>query len=157
MQYTLEKFGGGMHYIRIPAEEAAQLKARFGSSRLICLLNNSVEFHCALMPKKEGGFYINIGKAICEKAGVKKGDTLSVAFLEDSTAYQFELPDAFAEVFHTDPEAAAVFSSLPDGRKRGLLYLVNSVKSVDKKIERALRIAEQLKAGVTNPREILKK
>jgi uncharacterized protein YdeI (YjbR/CyaY-like superfamily) len=50
----------------------------------------------------------------------------------------------------------SVFEDLTDGNKRGLIYVVSSVKSSDKRIERALKIVEKLKIGVTSPRLILK-
>jgi ABC-type lipoprotein release transport system permease subunit len=126
------------------------------ASRVICVANDSVEFHCAFMPKKEGGYFINIGSAICKKLNVKTGDEISVKFKEDTTEYQFEMPEEFIEVLSQDSDADAIFQSLTDGNKRGLIYLVTAVKSRDKRIERAIKIARNLQAGITSPRLILK-
>jgi uncharacterized protein YdeI (YjbR/CyaY-like superfamily) len=60
------------------------------------------------------------------------------------------------EVLKTDTEAESIFKGLTDGNKRGLIYLVTQVKSIDKRIERSLKIAERLKLGIKSPREILK-
>jgi uncharacterized protein YdeI (YjbR/CyaY-like superfamily) len=53
------------------------------------------------------------------------------------------VPEEFTEVFATDPESEKMFSTLTDGNKRGLITLANMAKSGDKKIERALKIAER--------------
>jgi hypothetical protein len=151
----LHKFNSGMHYILVD-EAIVNSFADNGSSRVICTANGDVEFHCAFMPKKEGGFFINIGSAICKKLKVKAGDEISVKFKEDTTEYQFEMPEEFAEVLLQDSEANEIFQTLTDGNKRGLIYIVTAVKSSDKRIERAIKIARNLKAGITSPRLILK-
>lgn len=46
---------------------------------------------------------------------------------------------------------------LVDGNKRSLMYLVSQPKTSDKRIERALFIAERIKSGITSPRLVLKK
>jgi uncharacterized protein YdeI (YjbR/CyaY-like superfamily) len=56
----------------------------------------------------------------------------------------------------TDDEANKIFHALTAGNQRGLIYLLSLVKSSDKKIERALKIAERIKQGITSPRLILK-
>ena len=57
----------------------------------------------------------------------------------------------------TDEAANKIFESLTDGNKRGLIHLITIPKSSDKKIERALLIAEKLKIGISSPRLVLKK
>jgi uncharacterized protein YdeI (YjbR/CyaY-like superfamily) len=57
----------------------------------------------------------------------------------------------------TDPEAEAVFNKLTAGNKRGLIAFVAQVKSSYKRIERALLVAANLKAGRTSPRSQVKK
>ena len=74
----------------------------------------------------------------------------------DNTDYQFAIPQELEEVLNTDDEANQIFNSLTEGNQRGLMYLVSQVKSVDKRIERALKISERLKNGITSPRLILK-
>jgi len=154
-KYTLHKFDSGMHYI-MPDEATIRPFLKNGNKRVLCTAGD-VTFHCAVMHKKEGGYYINIGSAICKKLGIKKGDSIQVRFTADETEYQFDIPVEFKEVLATDPMAADVFAALTDGNKRGLIYLVTLVKSTDKRIERALQIATAIKNGVTSPRLVLKK
>ncbi|MDP2037449.1 MAG: YdeI/OmpD-associated family protein [Ignavibacteria bacterium] len=154
-EFILEKFDSGMHYIMLDKKTVATL-TKDNNKRAICKLNNQLEFHCAIMPKKEGGHFINIGSTICKKLKIKEGSKISATFSVDKTEYQFEMPEELKEVLNTDQEADEIFHSLTEGNQRGLIYLVGQVKSSDKKIERALKIVERLKIGVTSPRVILK-
>ena len=154
MEYTIEKFASGMHYILLNAKTAASL-TRHNNKRVICTLNKQVQFHCAIMPKKEGGSYINIGKAICTKLKLKVGSIVTATFKEDKTEYQFEMPEELKEVLATDDKANKIFHTLTPGNQRGLIYIVTMVKSSNKRIERALTIAEKIKNGVTSPKLML--
>jgi hypothetical protein len=150
----IEKFSNGMHFV-IVDENIVNSFLTKGSKRAICTID-SENFHCAFMPKKEGGYFINLGSAICKKLNLKKGDSLTLSFAEDNSEFQFEMPEEFSEVLYQDPDADAVFQALTDGNKRGLIYVITLVKSSEKRIERALKVAEKLKIGVTSPRLLLK-
>jgi Bacteriocin-protection, YdeI or OmpD-Associated/Domain of unknown function (DUF1905) len=152
---TLEKFSSGMHYVMINDDLLTPFLSK-NIKRVMCKINDSFDFHCAFMPKKEGGFYINIGSSICNALNLKLGDEVTLSFKEDTTEYQFEMPKELTEVFYQDPDAFAIFDRLTDGNKRSLIYLVNAVKSSEKRIERALKIVEKLKMGITKPQLIMK-
>ncbi len=154
-EFVLEKFGSGMHYIMLDKKTVVAL-TKNGNKRAICRLNNSLEFHCAIIPKKDGGHFINIGLKICKKLKIKEGSLVTATFLVDKTQYQFEMPEELKEVLDTDFEAERIFHSLTAGNQRGLIYLVSQVKSGEKKIQRALKIVEKIKKGVTSPKIILK-
>jgi Bacteriocin-protection, YdeI or OmpD-Associated/Domain of unknown function (DUF1905) len=154
-EYVLEKFDSGMHYIMLDKNTVMAL-TKSENRRAICIINGEVEFHCALMPKKEGGYYVNIGSANCKKLKIKTGSKIRATFSIDRSEYQFEMPEELNEVLDTDPAANKIFQSLTEGNQRGLMYLVAQVKSSNKRIERALKIAEKIKAGITSPRIILK-
>jgi hypothetical protein len=151
----LEKFDSGMHYVLISEAYVPNFISN-GTKRAICTINNSVDFHCAFMPKKEGGFFINIGSKICHQLNLKVGDEVDCVFKPDTTEFQFEMPEEFTEVLYQEPDALAIFDGLTDGNKRGLIYLVTTVKSSEKRIEKALKIVGKLKLGITSPRLILK-
>jgi Domain of unknown function (DUF1905)/Bacteriocin-protection, YdeI or OmpD-Associated len=155
-KYVLEKFPNGMHYILLDAKTVKPF-LKDNNKRVKCKLNNVHEFHCAIMPKKEGGFYINIGASICKKLKVKNGVIVEAIFSKDNEPYQFEMPEPLKVVLEDDRKAHEIFHALSLGKQRSLMYLVGLVKSEDKQIERALRIAEKIKAGVTSAQLILKK
>lgn len=155
MKGKIEKFGSGMHYFHVDADSIEDKTP--SKKRVICSINKQVEIHCALMPKKEGGFYINIGKPVLKKLNLSVGDTFDYTIKPDKTEYQFHYPEELKEVLDTDATAKAIFESLTDGNKRGIMHLVNKIKSVDKRIDRSLKIAEKLKLGITSPQLIMKK
>lgn len=150
----LDKFDSGMHYVFIE-ENIVKPFLEKGTKRAICTIEN-VDFHCAFMPKKEGSFFVNIGSKICKQLNLKMGDEVNPTFREDTSEYQFDMPEEFTEVLYQDPDAFVLFEGLTDGNKRGLIYLVTMVKSSEKRIERALKIAEKLKLGVTKPQLMMK-
>jgi hypothetical protein len=156
MKYSFQKFSSSMHYIILDAKIVSKI-TKNNNKRAICTINEIESFHCGLMPKKEGGYFINIGNAICKKLQLKEGSTITASFEIDKTEYQFEIPEELAEVLNTDEQANAIFHSLTLGNQRGLIYLLSLVKSSDKKIERALKIAERIKDGITSPRLVMKK
>jgi hypothetical protein len=150
----IEKFSNGMHYVMVDEKIADSFLSK-GTKRALCLIENTT-FHCAFMPKKEGGYFINLGSTVCKKLNLKEGDEIVLTFKEDNSELQFEMPEEFSEVLYQDPDADAVFQGLTDGNKRGLIYVITLVKSSEKRIERALKVADKMKIGVTSPRLILK-
>lgn len=154
-EYVLGKFESGSHYIEVD-KEAIVNSTKSDNNRVVCRLNDEIEFHCAILPKKEGGHFIHIGSATCKKLKIKAGSVITATFKEDHSAYQFEMPEELLTVLETDPEAYTVFHSLSEGNQRSLIYLVTQVKSSDKRIERALKIASKIKDGLTSARTILK-
>lgn len=152
--YLLEKSDNGTHFIVLDPTLSEELLAA-GHKRLIASIG-TVSFHCALLPMKGRGHFVYVAAAVRKQLGLTAGDYIGIKFSPDDTPYQFDMPEEFREVLDTDPSAQEVFEGLTDGNKRGLIHLVTLVKSPDKRIERALKIANQLKRGVTSPRLVLK-
>ena len=100
--------------------------------------------------------YIMISAATQKKLGIKPGSTVKGKIEIDKSELQFHIPEEFAEVMDTDPAAKIVFDRLTNGNKRGLIAIVSMVKSSDKRIERALLIAEKIKMGITSPQKMMK-
>jgi uncharacterized protein YdeI (YjbR/CyaY-like superfamily) len=127
-----------------------------GIKRVIWNVNGSDKIHSAIQRVKKGEYYLVLGKRTLEKLKLKNGMEVIIVIAEDKTEYQFDIPEEFMEVFETDELAHKIFHTLTDGNKRGLISLVNMVKSTDKKIERSLKIAEKLKIGIKSPQKVLK-
>ena len=156
MKYTIQKSTLGMNCIML-AEKLVTKLTKENNKRVVCNLNNEIQIHAAILSSKTGEKFIVISAANCKKINVKLGDIVSAVFEIDKSEYQFEMPEEFKEVLDTDFDANKIFESLTDGNKRGLIHLISIPKSMDKKIERALLIAEKLKMGITAPRLVLKK
>lgn len=156
-KHIIQKMGVGyMHYIELNTKTVKRITAG-GNRRVMCKLNDAVHLHAAVMKTKEGMYYLMISAANLKKLNAKVGSTVKAEIEIDKSELQFHIPEEFAEVMATDATAKKIFDSLTDGNKRGLIALVNMLKSSDKKIERALLISAKLKIGVTSPAKILKK
>ena len=154
MKTAINKFDSGMHYIELPSK-IAEKYIQSGHKRIICIIDNSYELHCAIMKVKDGFYYLTVGNRILKDLNIKNKQVISIEFKEDRTEIQFSLPEEFKEVIQTDSEANKIFNSLTAGNKRGLISLVLQVKSIDKRIERSLKIAEKLKHGIKSPQKML--
>lgn len=116
-----------MHYIIVNNSLVNTFKSK-GETRALCKVNNQLKFHCAFMPKKEGGYYVNIGTRICKKLNLKEGNMLRAIFTVDVSPHQFEMPEELREVLAVDSDARQVFISLTQRKQRGLMYLITQVK-----------------------------
>lgn len=147
---------GGMHFISISASMAEKFIKK-GIKRCICTLNGKSSLHVALQSRKEDGYFIYISKRILKELNLKKGMTVQMELKEDESTFQFEEAEEWNEVLATDPTAKKIFDQLTPGNQRSILYLINRVKSSDKKVERSLYIAEQLKRGIHSAAKLMKK
>lgn len=150
---TVEKLRTGMHGVLLPDAVAQHFLAR-GQKRVLCIINGSHKQHSALTPIKGVGHCITIGMKAMKTLGIEPGQALHIELRDDTTEHQFELPEALEAVLETDPEAREVFDGLTPGNRRSLMALVTAVKSTDKRIERALTIADALKRGITRAQEV---
>jgi hypothetical protein len=156
-QYTIQKPEKGyMHYILLSQTDVKRLTTG-GNKRIICSFNDHYRIHAAIMRTKEGMYYVMIGSQHLKALQLRAGSVVKLVLKKDDTELQFQVPEEFAEVMATDPVAEKIFNSLTPGNKRGLIALVNMVKSIDKKIERSLLIAEKLKKGVSSPAKVMQK
>jgi Bacteriocin-protection, YdeI or OmpD-Associated/Domain of unknown function (DUF1905) len=156
-KHIIQSMGAGyMHYIELDAKTVKRVTAG-GNKRVVCDLNHTISIHAAVMKTKEGMYYLMISAANLKKLNAKAGSTVKAEIEIDKSELQFNIPEEFDEVIATDPAAKKIFDSLTPGNKRGLIALVNIVKSTDKRIERALLIATKLKAGVSSPAKVLQK
>ena len=157
LQVPLYPSGHGYScYFLVPDEAAEQMKTAFGSRRTICHLPNGHYFHCALMPRKAGGHTINVSKALLDKGQLEPHETYTLVFEKDESEYQMEVPEEWMEVLGIDPEAKEIFDGLTKGKQRSIMHLVGSAKQIDTRINRALKIAENLKLGARTPKEFLR-
>lgn len=146
----------GMHFIGIDTPTAEKFSKK-GIKRCICILNGKSSLHVALQSRKEEGYIIYISKRVLKELNLKKGVTVQLELKEDKSTFQFEEAIEWTEVLETDPEAKIIFDQLTPGNKRSILYLITRIKSSDKRIERSLHIAEQLKRGIHSAAKLLKK
>ena len=150
MEFTthLEKFNSplwGFH-IKVP-EAIAQSFIAEGSKRVVCTLNGSVDFQCALMPSGDGTFFININKQLRDKLGLETGSPLTVSLRKDESKYGLPMPEELEELLKMDDEGNRLFHALTPGKQRNLLYIAGQPKTADKRIAKAITVVGHLKAN----------
>lgn len=115
--------------------------------RVICVLNEKVEYQCAMLPRGDGTYLITVNKKIRDQLKLTEGSRFSVSLRKDSSEYGLPMPEELAEVLAQDAEGNKLFHALTAGKIRTLLYIAGNVKSSDKRIDRALAIVEHLKVN----------
>ena len=130
-------------YIEVPPIYAEMFKSEDKSRRVVCTLGD-VEFPCAIMPLGTG-WMIMVNKDRQKKLGFTEGMLVEVGLRQDNSQYGMPFPEELQEVLAQDDIAQSYFEALTAGKKRSLMHLVNNVKNVDTRIERALMIAQRLR------------
>lgn len=131
------------HCLTVPPIYAEMFKSKDKSRRVVCILNDVLTLHCAIMPHGNG-WVISMNKANLKKLGLKIGSPVEVQMSKDDSEFGLPMPEELEEVLAQDDRAKSYFDSLTAGKKRSLIHWVSSVKNADKRIERALAIAEKL-------------
>ena len=144
LKATLTKSRSGWYFLRFPKEIGLRFQTDPKTRRVVCTLNDSHTFQCALLPAKDE-FCIGISKTIREKLGMDDGDLVSVELVADTSKYGAAMPEVFAEVLNQDSEGDRLFHALTAGKQRSLIYMIASVKNIDKRIHLALIVVEHLK------------
>lgn len=146
----------GMYFIAISTSTAEKLIKK-GIKRCICTLNGKSSLHVALQSRKEKGYFVYISKRVLKELNLRKGMAVQIELKEDESEFQFEEAEEWNEVLATDLIAKDIFDQLTPGNQRSILYLITRVKSSEKRIERSLHIAEQLKRGIHSAAKLMKK
>lgn len=157
MTYEIEgrlNLRGGNSILDIPIAIGQSFREA-GHKRLLCTLSGH-EIHLALNRRKEGTFFIRLGKKHLKAAGQEREGPIKVRLEPDTSTHQFAESEVLNEVLLSDPEAKEVWETFTAGRKRSFIAYVTMVKSMDLRIERALKVAERIKMGQTNPRDVAK-
>ena len=143
----LERFPdkGGYYYIIVPDDVAEQFVEGRKPVRMVCLLNGNTEFQCAIRPKGDGGFYINVATALRTKAKIRLGDKIQVKVWKDESTYGRDMPEELTELLAIDEEGNQLFHQLVPSHQRGIIHYVASSNVVQTRIDRAIKMIDRLK------------
>ncbi len=147
-QSILEDFNSALwgHHFCVP-EAIARPFIEGDNRRVVCTINGSAPFQCALMPKGDGSFFINVNKKLRDKYKLKLGATLEVSLCKDESRYGLPMPEEFEELLAQDEEGDRLFHGLTPGKQRTLLYYIGQPKTADTRLVRAVAVVEHLKAN----------
>lgn len=135
----------GCHF-RVPPRAADRL-LEGGSRRVVCTLNGSATYQCAIIPVGNGTYVITVNKLLRTRLGVDAGATVRVRLTEDTSRYGLPLPEELRELLRQDASGRKLFEALTPGRKRTLLYIVGKAGEPEERVRRALVIIRHLKAN----------
>ncbi len=133
-----------MRHFLVPDDIARALTSADGSRRVVCRLNNQVEYQCGIVYVVRGHLGCTINKSHCKTLGLETGDTLLVELWADTSEYGLPMPDEFKEVLAIDEQAQRYFQGLTAGKKRTLLHIIAIPVTSAKRLLKAIVIANHL-------------
>lgn len=142
-------YESGWHFVHVAGKIGQRFEKKDGSRRVVCTINGSEMFQCALLPS-DGDFVIVVNKTKRTKLGIADGDKITVELAPDVSKYGLPMPEELAEVLRQDRAGDRLFHGLTPGKQRSLLYLIGKVKDTDRRIHTALICLDHLKrnAGI---------
>jgi hypothetical protein len=132
------------HFIPVAETVADGFKFEKGSRRVVCTLNGTETFPCALLPH-DGAFFVMVNKTVRTRLGIEAGDTVSVEIEKDESKYGMPMPEELQEVLDQDTDGDRMFHALTPGKQRSMLYYIGKFKDVDRRIHTSLIFLEHLK------------
>lgn len=137
-----------LFYIEIPFDvltffSDAETKNMY-NQRLMISINNCDLWHGGVIALGNRTGYISIKGKILKDLGVHLDDEVDVYLTEDRSEYGMPFPEEVKEILAQNPSYEKFFYSLSMGKRRYVLYLVDQLKNVDKRIERAHFMLEKL-------------
>jgi hypothetical protein len=143
---VLDRFDSNLWHFHIVVPKAVADKfLKQKVTRVVCSLNNSDGFHCAILSAGNGMHFININKKLRDALKLKAGSKVSAVISEDNSEYGLPMPEELEAALAQDDTGNDIFHALTPGKQRTLLYIVSTPKNVDLRIKRALVILEHLK------------
>jgi hypothetical protein len=133
--------GMGLCFIEVPQEIAEDLFDRFPGRALITIHN--ADFHGGVLKRKDGYYLVQLGRSTLKKVKAIYGETVEVKMSADDSEYGYEMPEEMQVLLDQDDEGRRVWEATTPGMKRSLLHYVNSAKSTDVRIKRAILILQR--------------
>ncbi|MEP6945029.1 MAG: YdeI/OmpD-associated family protein [Acidobacteriota bacterium] len=143
-EITHSSTGSGWHFLMIDKKIVDKFGFPDKFKRVICSINGSGGFQCALLPWQQM-FYIIVNKKKRDALGIVSGDIVDVELVRDESQYGLPMPEEFREVLDQDPDGDRLFHALTKGKQRSVLYHIGNVKDIDRRIHVALIFVEHLK------------
>lgn len=134
----------GCHFA-VPQVVAEAMPMRDQTRRVVCVLNDKIEWQCALLPRGDGSYLITVNKKLQTTLRIQPGSPVRVSLRPDESEYGLPMPEELAELLAQDEEGHRLMHALTPGKLRTLLYIVGKPKTSDKRLQCALVIVEHLK------------
>lgn len=133
----------GMHYLEVPPKIVKRLGGKF-RGRFICSIQNQMSFPFGLMALGGGYGYIMFNKKRMKELRLSVEEKLQIEVAPDNSKYGMPLCEELKEVLRQDKRAKQRFDKISPGKQRNIIHYVSTVKNSDKRIDRAVRLLENL-------------
>lgn len=113
---VLERSGNRLWscHFRVPSGIVHKLVGT-DSRRVVCTLNASVKYQCAVLPRGNGIFVITVNKKIRDSLGLSYGMQVHVCLEKDTSRYGLPMPEELHELLRQDSEGRFLFHALTRG------------------------------------------
>ena len=145
LEYADDALGWG-NFITVP-NEVAEALVEGKNRRVVCILNAQESYQCALLHKGKGGYMVLVNNERRKKLRLEVGSTVTVNLEKDDSKYGMPMPEEFEEIMKQDEEVDQYFHALTKGKQRSLLHTIGKPKGAAKRLEKAIVVAEYLKAN----------
>ncbi|MEM9821090.1 MAG: DUF1905 domain-containing protein, partial [Bacteroidota bacterium] len=116
----LDKRKGGYFFLRIDAAVVNQFENK-RQTRLICRLEDQVEFQCGLNHLGDGHFFIILSKKNLALVDKQLGDRLHFHLREDPNPLGVDMPEVLEVLLEQDGQLKIKFNQLTLGKRRGII------------------------------------
>jgi hypothetical protein len=145
---TISRFGESEVYwtsiIIIPENVYQEMILLSPNKRIVCTINDSYTFHCAMIPKNPFHFImLSKDKMATLKLGIN--NEIKVEIVPDKSEYGLDISEELQEVLSSDPDGKILFEKLTPGKQRSLIYLINKTKNSQSRINKSFVIVDHLK------------
>lgn len=138
-----------LFYVRIPEHVLAAMQDEQDKSktnqRFKITLEGKLTWTGGSVALEEGNAYITVSKARMRELEISLHSKVHVFLEKDHSEFGMDVPEEFLELLSQDSEARRRFYLLSKGIQRATIYIVNQLKSQDKRIEKSLFLFENLK------------
>lgn len=139
----------GWHFLTFDKRVVTRLGFADRYRRVLCTINASEPYHCALLPSGDE-FYIIVNKKKRDSLGIAAGDKVDVRLERDESKYGLPMPPEIKEVLRQDKQGNKLFHALTPGKQRSMIYWLTRTKDIDRRIHETLIFIEHLKQNCGN-------
>lgn len=132
----LEPRKGAYFFLKINADVVNQFEHQ-RKTRLICHLDNQLEFQCGLNHLGDGNFFIIISKKNLKTIRKQLGDEVDFTIRQDPNPLGVDMPETLEILLEQDELIKERFDQLTLGKRRGIIHQIMRIKNIDLQISRA--------------------
>ena len=133
----------GYTHITVPPEIVEQVGGF--NTRLMCSLNGNEQIHCGLMSKGDGRGLIIVNKKRQKAWGLDHKKEIIATIELDRSKYGMIMCEELEALLEQDRIGSEKFENITPGQQRNIIHHVGNVKSSQKRIDRAIKLIENLK------------